>query len=138
MSGTTEQELKKYLSTHLGQGFCPTRCSIHMLSEGHAKVHYGSLNFTFDGKEKSEFIEWTEKNIDEAISIYVQRHLTSKFIQQTDVICVQVVVGGNHGDMAFQFGALVSGFGLTCRQSHHRLRGVDLRAILQKGHRMPY
>jgi hypothetical protein len=108
VSGTGEQELKKHLSTHLSQGFCPTQRSVHMLSEGHANVHYGSLNFTYDGKEKSEFIKWTEMNIDKEISIYIQRHLTSKFIQPSDVIRVQVVVGGNHGDTAFQFGASVS------------------------------
>jgi hypothetical protein len=108
VSGTGERELKKHLSTHLGEGFCPTRCSVHMLSEGHASVHYGSLNFTYDGKEKSEFIEWTEKNIDEEISIYLQHHLTSKFIQPYDVIRVQVVVGGDHGDTTFQFGVSVS------------------------------
>jgi hypothetical protein len=108
VSGTGEQELKKHLSTHLGQGFCPTQRSIHMLLEGHANVHYGSLNFTYDRKEKSEFIEWTEKNIDKEISIYLQRHLTSKFIQPSNVIRVQVVIGGNHGETAFQFGASVS------------------------------
>ena len=37
-----------------------------MLSEGHDKVEYGSCNFTYDSKEKSDFIEWTEKNIDES------------------------------------------------------------------------
>jgi hypothetical protein len=79
-----------------------------MLLEGHVNVHYASLNFTYDGKEKSDFIEWTEKNINEEISIYLQRHLTSKFLQPSDVICVQVVVGGNQGDTAFQFGAPVS------------------------------
>jgi hypothetical protein len=79
-----------------------------MILEGHANVHYGSLNFTYDGKEKSEFIEWTEKNIGKEISIYLQRHLTSKFIQPSDVIHVRVVIGCDHGDTAFQFGASVS------------------------------
>ena len=36
-----------------------------MLSEGHSVVHYGSWEFTFEGKNKAEFVEWTEKNIDE-------------------------------------------------------------------------
>ena len=61
VTGTGERELKKHLTSHLGQGFCPTRRSINMLSEGHGIVHYGSCQFTYDGKEKSEFVEWTEK-----------------------------------------------------------------------------
>jgi len=61
VTGTGERELKKHLTSHLGQGFCPTQRSINMLLEGHGIVHYGSCQFTYDGgKEKSEF--WTEKN----------------------------------------------------------------------------
>jgi hypothetical protein len=60
VTGTGERELKKHLHAQLGRGFCPTRRSVNMLSEGHAKVEYGSCNFTYDGKGKSEFIEWTE------------------------------------------------------------------------------
>ncbi len=43
-----------------------------MLSEGHAKVEYVSYSFTYDGKEKSEFIKWTEKNIDKELCTYLQ------------------------------------------------------------------
>ena len=61
VSGTGEREFKKHLSAHLGKGFCPTRQSVNMLAKGHCDIHYGSLEFTYDGKEKAEFIEWTEK-----------------------------------------------------------------------------
>jgi hypothetical protein len=36
--------------------------------------------------------------------MYLQHHLKSKAITPSDVECVQVVVGGNHGDVASQFG----------------------------------
>jgi hypothetical protein len=104
---TGERELKKHLSSHLGKGFCPTQRSINMLLEGHGVVHYCSKHFTYDGKEKSEFVQWTEKNIDKEITMYLQRHLLSKLIQPCDVKHVQMVVGGDHGDTAFQFGASV-------------------------------
>jgi hypothetical protein len=58
---TGEWELKKDLTSHLGQDFCPTQPSVNMLSESHGIVHYGSCEFTYDGKEKSEFVDWTEK-----------------------------------------------------------------------------
>ncbi len=105
--GNRERELKKHLCTHLGQGFCPPRHSVYMLLEGHGVVHYGSCDFTYDGKEKSEFVKWSEKNINKEICIYLQRHLLSKLVQPSDVVHVQVVVGGDHGNTAFQFAASV-------------------------------
>jgi len=108
VSGTGERELKKYLSQHIGTGFCPTRRSVNMLSEGHSIVHYRSCEFTFEGKNKAEFVEWTEKNIDEVITLYLQHHLSSRSVQPSEVARVQVVVGGDHGDTAFQFGASIS------------------------------
>ncbi len=79
-----------------------------MLSEGHSIVHYGSINFTYEGKQQKEFIEWSEIRIDSKIGRYLQRHLQSKSANLADVLCIQVVLGGNHGDGAFQFGASVS------------------------------
>ena len=69
VSGTGERDLKKHLSAHLGKGFCPTRRSVNMLSEGHCKVYYGSIKLTYDGKDKAEFIEWTKKNINDEITV---------------------------------------------------------------------
>ena len=85
VTGTGERKLKKNLSSKLGKGFCPTRRSISMLSEGHSTVHYGCKQFTYDGKEKSETVQWMEKNIDNEIMIYLQRHLSSKSIDPCSV-----------------------------------------------------
>ncbi len=79
-----------------------------MLADGHSKVHYNCINLRYDGKEKAKKIEWTEKNIDEEITMYLQRHLKSKTIAPSDVERVQVVVGGNHGDVAFQFSTSIA------------------------------
>jgi hypothetical protein len=46
VSGTGERELKKHLGAKLGKGFCPTRRSVDMLSDGHTEVHYGSIEVT--------------------------------------------------------------------------------------------
>ncbi len=108
VSGTGERELKKHLCAHLGLGFCPTRQSVDMLADGHSTVHYNCIDFTYNGKEKVEKIEWTEKNIDEEITMYLQHHLKSKAIAPSDVDRVQVVVGGNRGDVAFQFGTSIT------------------------------
>ena len=48
------------------------------------------------------------KKLDEEITLELKRHLSSKSVKPTDVLRVQVVVGSDHGDTAFQFGASVS------------------------------
>ncbi len=93
---------------HLGPGFCPSRRCDGMLSEGHGVVNYGCINFTYEGKQQEEFIEWSEKRIDDEIARYLQRHLQSKSAKPADVLRIQAVAGGDHGDTAFQFGASVS------------------------------
>jgi hypothetical protein len=108
VSGTGEQEIKKHLSAHLGPGFCPTQQSVSMLSKGHGVVHYGSIDFTYEGKQQKELAKWTKKRIDDEIARYLQRHLQSKSVNPAEVIRVQAVIGGNQGDTAFQFGASVS------------------------------
>ena len=55
-----------------------------------------------------KFIECTEKSIDDNIARYLQHHLMSKNVNPSDVLSVQAVVGDDHGDTAFQFGAFVS------------------------------
>jgi hypothetical protein len=40
--------------------------------------------------------------------MYLQHHLKSKAISPSNVERVQVVVGGDHGDVAFQFGASIT------------------------------
>ncbi len=57
VSGTVERELKKQLSSHLSQGFCPTRCSVNMLLKGHGIVHSDSCDFAYDKREKSKFVK---------------------------------------------------------------------------------
>ena len=53
--GKGKQEIKKHLKAHLGQGFCPSRRCVGMLSEGHGVVNYGCINFTYKGKQQEEF-----------------------------------------------------------------------------------
>jgi hypothetical protein len=52
VSGMGEQAIKKHLKAHLKQGFCPSRQSVSMLSEGQRVVNYGSTNFTYKGKQQ--------------------------------------------------------------------------------------
>jgi hypothetical protein len=75
VTGKGERELKKHLSAHLGKGFCPTRRSVDMLAKGHCEITYGCKEFKYDGKEIAEFVEWTEKNIHDEITAYLQKHL---------------------------------------------------------------
>ncbi len=49
-----------------------------------------------------------QKKLDKEITLELRRHLSSKSVMPTDVLCVQVVIGGDHGNIAFQFGVSVS------------------------------
>jgi hypothetical protein len=101
--GEGERELTKHLSAHLGKGFCPTRRSVDMLAEGHCKITYGCKELLYDGKDKAEFVEWTEKDINDEITVYLQRHLTSKSVMPANIERVQVVVGGFSSARLFLF-----------------------------------
>ncbi len=90
-----------------------------MLSEGHRVVHYNSIDFTFEGKTQMEFIEWTKKSIR-----YLQHHLMSKKLNPSNDLSVQVVVGGDHCNAAFQFGASVS---VKLCDGNNRVRNVSMQ-----------
>jgi hypothetical protein len=101
VSGKGEQEIKKRLKAHLGPGFCPSRRCIGMLSEGHGVVNYDCIwiNFTYQGKHQKEI---SEKRIYHKIARYLQRHLQSKSAKPADVLHIQAVTGGDHGNTAFE------------------------------------
>jgi hypothetical protein len=49
-----------------------------------------------------------QKRTYKELAVYLQWHLTSKSIDPSEIVRIQAVVGGDHGDTAFQFGASVS------------------------------
>jgi hypothetical protein len=87
--------------------FCPSRRSVDILSDGHVEVKYNSKYFTFEGRTEEDFIELTQKDTADAIAWNLSRHLESQHIRPSSVERVEVVAGGDHGDVAFQFGASV-------------------------------
>ncbi len=103
-----ERVLGKYMRQHLGQSFCPTQRSVSILAEGHTKVHTGSMPWIYDGKKREETVEWTEKDLHTEIEVQLLRCLKSRGLRPSDVKAVQVVVGGDHGNTAFQFGAAIT------------------------------
>ncbi len=42
------------------------------------------------------------------IAVYLQQHSTSKSANPSEIVRIQAVIGGDHGDTIFQFGASVS------------------------------
>jgi hypothetical protein len=108
ITGTKERVLVKFMRQHLGAGFCPTQRSVWILAEGHTKVQTGSMPWIYDGKEKEETVEWTKKDLHTEIEVQMLRCLKSRGVRPSDVKAVNAVVGGNHGDTAFQFGDAIS------------------------------
>jgi hypothetical protein len=104
LKGVGEREVQKYLTAALRRGFCPTQPSVDILSDGHIEVTYGGKSFTFEGKQEEEFVEWTQKDTADIISWNLSCHLESQNIHSSSVVHIEVVAGGDHGDVAFQFG----------------------------------
>ena len=103
-----ERILARYLREHLGSSFCPTQTAIEMLTKGHADIHTDSKVWMYQGKDIEATVEWWEMDIDIAIAQRLCRELQSRNVNASDVLEVQTVVGGDHGDTAFQFGAVVT------------------------------
>ena len=68
LTGVGEREVRKCLSAALGCGFCPSRWSVDILSDGHVEVKYDSISFTFEGKKEEEFIEIDDHQLDNSNS----------------------------------------------------------------------
>jgi hypothetical protein len=66
------------------------------------------MPWIYDGKEREETVEWTEKDLHTEIEVQLLRCLKSRGLRPSDVQAVQAVVGGDHGDTAFQFGAAIT------------------------------
>ena len=108
ITGKKERVLGKYMRQHLGPAFCPTQKSVSILAVGHTKVHTGSMPWIYEGKEREETVEWTEKDLHTEIEAQLLRFLKSRGMRPSGVKAVQAVVGGDHGDTAFQFGAAIT------------------------------
>ena len=66
------------------------------------------MPWIYDGKEREETVEWTEKDLHTEIEVQLLRYLKSRGMRPSDVKAVQAVVGGDHGDTVFQFGAAIT------------------------------
>jgi hypothetical protein len=92
ITGKKERVLGKFMRQHLGPAFCPTQRSVSILAQGHTKVYTGSMPWIYEGKEREETVEWTEKDLHTEIEVQLLRYLKSRGI----------------GDTAFQFGAVIT------------------------------
>ncbi len=69
ITGKKERVLGNYMREHLGPAFCPTQKSVSILAVGHTKVHTGSMPWIYEGKEREETVEWTEKDLHTEIEV---------------------------------------------------------------------
>ena len=73
ITGKKVRVLGKYMRQHLGPAFCPTQKSVLILAVGHTKVHTGSMPWIYEGKEREEMVEWTEKDFHTEIEVQLLR-----------------------------------------------------------------
>jgi hypothetical protein len=108
----TTHEHKKVLTRHLryliGQCFCPSRRHFEILYNGHSEINVGSLSWDYNGTQKAKTVEWCQTDIIMEVENQMSRVLQSHNVEPSTSKGIQVVVGGDHGDTAFQFGAEVA------------------------------
>jgi hypothetical protein len=126
ITGEKERVLEKYTRHHLGPAFCPTQKSVSLLAVGHTKVHTGSMPWIYEGKEREKTVEWMEKVLHTEIEVQLLRCLKSRGMRPYDVKSVQAVVGGDHGDTAFQFGAAIAAEMHDGRKIYFEVTTVEL------------
>ena len=101
-----EKQLSRYLQCYLVKGFCPSLRCASILAEGHSVIHTGSTQWMYDSREKEETVECSEKDIHSKLEILLIRELKGR--DPSDVKAVQAVIGGDHGETAFDFGAAIT------------------------------
>jgi hypothetical protein len=126
ITGKKERVLGKYMRQHLGPAFCPTQKSVSILAVGHTKVHTGSMPWIYEGKEREETVEWTEKDLHTEIEVQLLRCLKSRDMRPSDVKAVQAVIGGDHSDTAFQFEASITAEMHDGRKIYFEITTVEL------------
>jgi hypothetical protein len=108
ITGTREQEFLKYLKQYIGKGFCPIQREVLMLTMGPTKVYTGNISWTYKGKEREEKVEWAGHDLHSEVEMQLVRILVSCNTKPSNVKVVQAVVGGDHCDTIFQFGATIT------------------------------
>ncbi len=53
-------------------------------------------------------MEWSKKDLHSEIEIQLSRVLKSREVKASDVKALQAVIGGDHSDTTFQFGAAIT------------------------------
>ena len=76
------------------------------MAEGHSVIDTGSTQWMYDSREKEETVECSEKDIHSKLEILLIRELKGR--DPSDVKAVQAVIGGDHGETAFHFGAAIT------------------------------
>ena len=96
-----EKVLTRHLRYHISQGFCPSWRHVEILYNGHSEVNVGSLSWDYNG-QKAINVEWCQTDIDTEVENQMSRVLQSHNVEPSTIKGVQVIVGGDHGDTAFQ------------------------------------
>ena len=106
--GIQNEEIAKHLRCHLGKEFLPSKSNVAMLCKGHAEVYIDSVMHIYKDCREEEKVEYSIKAIDVEIANQLSRLLQSRRIDLKNAVRIYCVSGGDHGEIAFQFGATVT------------------------------
>ena len=107
LNTSQEKVLAKHLRDHLGKAFLPTSAKVAMLSEGYTPIVTRTIEYKYPDQEKTEIIEFSEKDLVREMEAQLSRALQSKHVDPKEVKRVSNVSGGDKGGDAFQFGSRI-------------------------------
>jgi hypothetical protein len=106
---TQEGVLLKRLRKQFGGKAFSTQKKVRMLCDGHTKVTVGSTKYAYEEGEKEETIEFSYKSLREELEKQIAAEIQKLGLPLSAIKIerVDLILGGDHGAGAFQFGVKV-------------------------------
>jgi hypothetical protein len=102
-----ETIIMRHLRRQFGERAFATQKKVRMLSDGHTPVTVGSTKYAYEEGQKEQRIEFSYKNMKDELEKQISAELEMSGLVLSDIERVDLILGGDHGAGAFQFGVKV-------------------------------
>jgi hypothetical protein len=106
---TQEGVLLKHLRQQFGPKTFATTKKVRMLCDGHTEVKTGKAKHAYEEGEREETLEYSYKSLKDELERQIAAKIQQLGLPLDSIIIkrVDIILGGDHGDGAFQFGVKV-------------------------------
>ena len=104
---TQEAVILRHLRGHFGNRAFATLKKVRMLCEGHTEIKVGKAPHSYEKGDAPETLEYSYKCLKTELETQIASKLSCYDLQRTPIERVDIILGGDHGQGAFQFGVKV-------------------------------